>query len=224
MVKGWGWVVRLVVATVIMPILFVQKAMGAEQNTCPELEKPVQVETRFNTAKPFIDDTHSRAWIQDKARQLNHPVGLTESRLAHTLTAQFELRSTQNSRKRCIYLKSLSLVLDYPNIKIYIADAYRPGSCEYKAIYQHESEHVRIINTHQQRAIPNWRTYLHSLVQKVRPLSSDNPQQAQQKILQELDQAVRKEIQHSEKKLRTEQGAIDTKQSYAKVQASCRGW
>lgn len=221
--RGW-WVIGWVVASLIVPILLIQKAMGSEAAVCPPLGKPVQVEVRFNTATPFVDDTRSRAWIQEKARQLDHPVGLTESRLAHTLTAQFELRFMKQSRKRCIHLRSLSLVLEYPNIKIYIANAYRAGSCEYQAIYRHESEHVRIINTHQERALPSWRTRLQSVAQKVPPLSSDNPQQAQHKILQELDQFVRKEIQHSEKRLRAEQGAIDTKQSYAKVQTGCRGW
>ncbi|MBF0401978.1 MAG: hypothetical protein HQL90_14585 [Magnetococcales bacterium] len=222
--KGCWWFFWLMTVGAVVPIGPIQAATGSESPACPAAETPVNVEVRFDSANPFIDDSRSRAWIQNKARQLHHPVGLTESRLAHTLTAHFEIRSTGKTQTRCIYLKSISLILGYPSIKIYIANAYQAGSCEYQAIHRHEVEHVRIINGHQERSLPQWQSQLQALARTIRPLPSNNPQQAQQGILQKLDQAVRKEIQRSEKILKAQQAAIDTTQSYAKVQASCRQW
>ncbi|MEO5348481.1 MAG: hypothetical protein H7836_02400 [Magnetococcus sp. YQC-3] len=197
--------------------------MGQEHSACPALEMDLPVEVRFNQAQPYVDDQHSRAWIQEQAHALNHPIGLTISRLSHTLTAHF-LTRRGSGRGQCIYLKSLSLVLEYPNTTVFVDNAYPPGSCEYQAIYQHEMEHVRILNNHQEKFLPAWRGRLQALARKTRPVLSENSQQAQQEILHTLDRAVRKEIDQLDKIQKAEQAAIDTPRNYAKVRASCRQW
>ncbi|MEO5362225.1 MAG: hypothetical protein H7838_01175 [Magnetococcus sp. DMHC-8] len=207
-------------------LLPVQVATAREQAVCPVSEQAVQVEVRFAPAQPFVDDSQSAAWIQNAARALHHPIGLTVSRLAHTLTAHFEVRATANRRARCVHLRSVSLELGYPNTKIYIADGYPPGGCAYQAIHRHEMEHVRILNAHQENALPAWRTRLQALAraQAQRPLLSENPQQAQQQILHEMEAGVQKEIRQLDKAQKAAQAAIDTPQSYADVRASCRKW
>ncbi|MBF0162061.1 MAG: hypothetical protein HQL88_07210 [Magnetococcales bacterium] len=204
--------------------MFASAAGGQEEPACPALNEGVEVDVRFEPSKPFVDDSRSRAWIQDVARALHHPIGVTASRLSHTLTAHFLVRVTADRRSRCLYLKTLTMVLAYPNTTVYIDNAYRPGSCEYQAIYQHEMEHVRILNTHQTRFLPTWRSRLQALARDVRPLLSDNPQQTQQEVLQKLDQVVKKEIERLDKFQKAEQGAIDTPRNYAKVRASCQAW
>lgn len=207
----------------LLPLLPIREAMGLEQSVCPALDIEVSVDVRFNQAQPFVDDQHSRSWIQEQARALHHPIGLTISRLSHTLTAHFRTRLL-TGRNHCVYLQSLSLVLEYPNTTVYVDNAYRPGSCEYQAIYQHEMEHVRILNTHQETHLPAWRAKLHTLAHKTRPLLSENAQQAQQEMLHTLDRAVRKEIEQLDKIQKSAQAAIDTPRSYSKVRASCQQW
>ncbi|MBF0460479.1 MAG: hypothetical protein HQL87_03705 [Magnetococcales bacterium] len=211
---------------VILVVLPVRAARSLEPTVCPALEQVVQVEVHFDPARPFIDDSHSRAWIQEQARVLNHPIGLTSSRLAHTVKGQFEVRSTTDRGVRCIYLRVVTLTLGYPNTKVYIDNAYRPGSCEYQAIYRHELEHVRILNGYQERFLPLWHSRLRAFVYpyEIRPVASANPPQAQQSILTALEQAVGKEIQQLDKSQRAAQAAIDTVQNYAKVRASCQHW
>ncbi|MEO5362493.1 MAG: hypothetical protein H7838_02540 [Magnetococcus sp. DMHC-8] len=219
--KSRGLWCGCVVVIALLPS--VGQATGQEQTVCPALGTDVPVEVRFNQAQPYVDDQHSRSWIQEQARALNHPIGLTVSRLSHTLTAHFLTRRI-TGRNQCVYLKSLSLVLEYPNTTVYVDNAYPPGSCEYQAIYQHEMEHVRILNTHQEKFLPSWRARLQTLAHKTRPLLSENSQQAQQEILHALDRAVRKEIEQLDKIQKAAQAAIDTPRNYTKVRASCRQW
>ena len=211
----------------VLPLLLPQEAMGREKEpACPPLHDVVKVEVSFEQGKPFVDDTRSRDWIQDNARALNHPIGFTSSRLSHTLTAHFLSRVTADRRAptRCLYLKILTMVLSYPDIRVYIDNAYPQGSCEYQAIYNHEMQHVRILNAHQMRYLSDWRSFLQKLAQGVKPVLSDKPQEAQQAVLQQLDRVVRKEIGRLDKFQKAEQGAIDTQHSYAKVRASCHAW
>ncbi len=214
------------IMALILSVLPAGESLARESPVCPPTDKIVTVEVRFDQAQPFVDDSQSRSWIQGRARALHHPIGLTVSRLAHTLTAQFETGSTADHQRQCVTLRSVSLALGYPSTRIYIANEYRPGSCAYQAIHRHEMEHVRILNHFQEKVLPIWRAHLHTLVQAYerKPLLSTEPHKTQQQVLHELDQAVRKEIQHLDKEQKAAQAAIDTPQNYAKVRASCPQW
>ncbi|MEO5340845.1 MAG: hypothetical protein H7837_10095 [Magnetococcus sp. MYC-9] len=220
--SGWWVAWRLSVGVAFLGVAGQSAAL--EQSACPPRDKPVQVDVRFEQTRPFVDDSRSRAWIQDNARALHHPIGLTASQLSHTLTVHFEVSGAEDRRSRCLYLRKLSLLLTYPETKIYIANAYPAGSCEYQAIYRHEMEHVQVLNAHQERHLSDWRDHLQELARGVRPLLSGNPKQTQQEVLQRLDQKVRKEIERLDRYQKAAQAEIDTPQNYAKVRASCQGW
>ena len=39
--------------------------------------------------------------------------------------------------------KNITAKLGYSSIVVFIANEYKPGSCEYNAIIEHENEHVK---------------------------------------------------------------------------------
>ncbi|WP_153188682.1 hypothetical protein [Candidatus Magnetaquicoccus inordinatus] len=199
---------------------------GGESTLCPPATEGVKIQAQFATGRPFIDDHRSQGWIQEQSKGMHHPIGLTVSRLQHTLLGVFEWRATAEGEKRCLYLRSLRLDLSYPDLKVYIANNYRPGSCEYQAIYRHEMEHVRILNQHQEGYVQHLRDRLQSLAQKQKAvvLEKGMLEQKKQEILQRLDQEVKRELQRLDTKQKTAQAEIDTPRSYAQVRADCQRW
>ncbi len=210
---GWLWVVPLF-------------AWGGERETCPRSEQAVQVEVHFEVGHPFVDDHRSSAWIQEQAKGMHHPIGLTVSRLRHTLLGVFEWRGTVQRQTRCLYVRSVKLALSYPELKVYIANNYRPGSCEYQAIYRHEMEHVRILHQHQESYLAQLRERLQTLVHKQEGvlIQPHVLEQKKQEILQRFDQEILRELQRVDLKQKAAQAAIDTAQSYAKVRSACQHW
>ncbi len=199
---------------------------GEEGAGCPRSEQAVQIEVHFEAGYPFVDDSRSSGWIQAQAKGMHHPIGLTVSRLRHSLLGVFEWRGTPQRQTRCLYLRSLKLALSYPELKVYIANNYRPGSCEYQAIHRHEMEHVRILNRHQEMYLAQLRERLQGLVQQqggilIQPRELE---QKKQEILQRFDQEILRELQRVDLKQKAAQAAIDTAQSYAQVRSVCQGW
>lgn len=222
-------VVAMVWAGLLM-IAFSSHAWGRVCVTplvCKTSSTPVRVVVRFDAAKPYIDRSRSRQWIRRKARERDtrrHPVGLTEVRLTHRMSTQFETCSDTVRRKHCVYLTEVSLVLGYEDTKVYIAREYPPGRCEYQAIYQHEANHVRILNAHQQRFLGLFRKDLRRLVRRLKPHLSRNAQKERKRIIRQLEREVRQRMRRLEKSLKAAHAAIDTDQNYADVQAGCGQW
>ena len=223
---------RLPTVFVVVLVGVLGKGAVAWGGVCPKQplcspDTPVQATVSFSKAQPFVDESRSRQWIRKKSRERSaqrHPVGLTETHLVHRMTTRFTICSDKRRREQCVYLAEISLVVKYPDTKVYIAREYRPGSCEYQAIYQHEAEHVRILNAHQARFLPSFRAYVRHLSREIRPRSSKNARKAQKKIMRKLKRSVKKEIQRLERSLKSAHSAIDTAKNYAKVQKLCRNW
>lgn len=227
MAKQYFESILIVLAGILIPMTPVWGATCPKQPACLASDAQVQVTVYFDKAQPFIDRSHSQRWIQNKSRGRNighQQVGLTETHLVHRMTTTFTICSSINSREQCVYPTKVSLAAGYSDTKIYIAHEYPPGSCQYQAIYQHEAEHVRILNRHQERFLPILRADLRHLVRQTRPPSSRNPQRAQKRIMRRLERWMKKKFRRLEKSLDNAHAAIDTRQSYAKIQASCQRW
>lgn len=227
MAKQCLGILAIVLAGMFALIMPIWGATCPSRPACITAYTPVKVVVSFDKARPFIDSSHSRRWIRNKARAYSsghHPVGLTETHLFHRLTASFTSCSYTNKREQCIYLAKATLMVGYSDTKVFIAHEYRPGSCEYRAIYQHEAEHVRILNEHQERFLPILQADLRNFVRNIRPLSSRNPQRGQKKIMNKLERSMKRKFRRLERSLKSAHAIIDTPRSYAKIQAGCQKW
>lgn len=187
----------------------------------------VKANVTFNKTKPFIDTRHSQHWINRRSKGYikgTNPVGITETQISHRTSATYTICSDSRKREQCLYLTEASLDVSYQNTTVYIAKQYPPGSCEYRAIYQHEAEHVRILNSHQSRFKPIFRANLLHIMNTIRPVSSRDPQRGKQKMSQQLQRRMKKKFRSLEKSLKRAHAAIDTARNYAKIQSKCRNW
>ena len=197
------------------------------QPACIGTPEPLKVTVRFDKAEPTVDISHSRAWIRNRSRnrdKKHHPVGLTEMRLSHRLSATFRICSVVGRKNHCVYLAKVSLEAGFPDTKLFIAREYPPGSCEYQAIYAHEAEHVGILNAHQKYYLPILRTDLQRFAQSIKPGSGHKAEREQKKIMRQLDQWVKRKIRRLENSLKSDHAAIDSEDNYAKIQANCHKW
>lgn len=199
----------------------------AKQPACTTHPDTIRVTVQFDQAHPFIDGRRSKRWIRRRASgriQGAHPVGLTETQLVHKMAATFTVCSSTADPRQCVYLSEVTLTVAYTDTKVYIAHEYPPGSCEYQAIYRHEADHVRILNSHQARFLPMLRADLRALVRTLRPASSHRTHHAQKKIMRHLERLMRKKFRRLERSLSKAHAAIDTQANYTQVQSQCRNW
>ena len=90
--------------------------------------------------------THlSRNEFLRKAPQKMSPntLGMTVSKLGITGSAEPDIQPMGN-RTFCVQIKRMDLDLGYNTLDVYIDKKYKPGSCEYEVVKEHENYHVRV--------------------------------------------------------------------------------
>lgn len=111
---------------------------------------------------------------------------------------------------------ALTLAFDDP-VKVYIADKYRPGSCQHETIYAHEMQHVDIFRRGRLIYAERFREIVGAAA---RGAAASDPASAQEAISAAVDTVMRE----FSSALGAAHGAIDTVENYRLTQARCPSW
>jgi hypothetical protein len=152
-----------------------------------------------------------------------YPLGLTVAELKTSVQTETTLQPI--SRKRyCAYLKRVSVTVSYGDFIVYIDRKYIRGSCEYRAIRDHEDTHVAIFRDKlNERAlwlrqnITRAAARLGSVVVSSRNLGADRIQAMLMRKITPLLETVQRASERENRE-------IDTVSSYRMIQARCSNW
>lgn len=130
-------------------------------------------------------------------------------------------------KEYCVELDNVKIQFGYDRIIVLIDRKYRPGSCEYKAIKEHEDQHVFL----HRDTLRFYSKYVHDEAYKVsqqilpRLVSSENEaKKALEDMVEEIQRAVLP-INEFFMKIKDEENLkIDTPESYEKSTKRCRNW
>lgn len=158
----------------------------------------------------------------------NEPSGQVLGLMDPDLDIQARARPgiTQHSDHVCFWLEEIDVELVYKSIEIFVAREYKRGSCEYIAILDHENKHVEIAKDNLEKFRAKIRYALTSLLipsprRPVKVASVEEVEPYYEKLFEEVLQPIYEEMWED---LISAQAAIDTPQSYAKVNARCTNW
>jgi hypothetical protein len=147
--------------------------------------------------------------------------GLTSSEIQGS--ARYELlEQTLPESGRCTALSKMTARFAIPTLTIHIDRRYRPGSCEYSAILEHEQEHVRITKETLQRWENRIRQQLESAVTSWRDRWL--PAAVEREIKAAIDHAIADLVRQIQADADRQHAAIDTPAAYEKVRRRCSGW
>ncbi len=125
--------------------------------------------------------------------------------------------------RTCIWVDDVSARIGDPELDVYVAANYPPGSCEYNVVLEHENRHVAINRGVIAAFGPRIGAQLRAAVHRLFPMITSNPKDVE-RLPQILIDAVRPSVSAMEDELRRENGAIDTPESYRQANARCRNW
>jgi hypothetical protein len=133
---------------------------------------------------------------------------------------------TEVSNGTCFWVASADVELSYHQLDVNIAAEYKPGSCQYAAILDHEKQHVRVaqkIMSPYAQQIKQALTTL-SIPTPDLPSVADSPEQAREEV-QEVFRRVLLPVRDQMNKLvRARQAEVDTLQNYRRTFKQCRRW
>jgi hypothetical protein len=189
-----------------------------------------KVTTPTVTTRYFHDRT--TAQIQAMWRSKSHGSGRHNPGLTvfeHQVGSGFQVvgEPLRGGKGFCLWAEKVEIDFAIKKMDVYVSRQYAFGSCQHKAILDHENTHVTI----NRRVHQKYRMRLQEALRadKTLPLEGNPIQTASvaegQKIVsRRLEALVQPIVRAMEAELRAENAKIDTPDSYRKLSARCGSW
>ncbi len=191
---------------------------------------------RVETQKQPLDVDLSRSTAQLQTLQVDSALiqDRAHARLGGLMAGELTLQSVINTNTLvdrrgqwgCLWLDEVIVeVTIIP--KIYIARQYRPGSCEYAAVLEHELRHVQVEEAVVRRYSPIIRRHLQDTAARIGTVRVDaahKMEAAQKRLNQTVQEALDTVAQRLFADRARMQQAVDTPAEYRRVAKQCSNW
>jgi len=198
---------------------------------CPAANTSVKVNVKNTPAKVIYKIGHSRRDLERlQLRQGRHTsrgkwkiLGLTKTEFKYSIKTTANFKKTTGGRF-CAYPVSYDMDIGYADFFIYIDRKYPTGSCEYRAILEHENAHVTIYKSYLKRYLPYIKKQVRAAAMEVRPVIVSTPNLGTKYIQEQVQRRIRPLILKLNRDADYSNARIDTPKSYRKVQLLCDNW
>ena len=129
--------------------------------------------------------------------------------------------------KTCVSLGTLNFKMGYDDLFVYIDKKYKPSSCEYQVIKNHENYHVAVAQQAMTFFKPDVEAQIQKSLQKLKPQLVTTAEEKDMVLKNQFNQVMndlRPLINHINKVTAEKNYQIDTPESYAKTKALCKNW
>ena len=205
----------------LLSLLFAQNASAF----CDSASTRVYITMNPGTVKYIT--TKSR---HDFIHSSPHPVspntlGLTVAHL--NITGDARPNVEVEDGKTCVSLGTLNFKMGYDDLTVYIDKKYKPNSCEYQVIKNHENYHVAVAQQAMTFFKPDVEAQIQKSLQKIKPQIVKDAKERDEVLKNQFNQVMnelRPLIDHINKTTAKKNYQIDTPESYARTRALCKNW
>lgn len=218
-------------------LIFIFLSKQAQASPCPYPEKEPFVKAILQAAEPIYynhlssKDFHlfalqNRFELYSNNPELYHQEGtmhgLTLSKMEEKTFLQTVLVPVKGGF--CLYPVSLTLTVGFSKMAVLIDSRYAPDSCPYKAIMEHENEHVKTNYYTLRFYLPFIRDAYQKALLKIKPAFFATPLQqktATEHMMEFLQKQTRPIFNFFNQVQRQENQKLDTQESYLRTQLLC---
>jgi hypothetical protein len=206
-------------------------ADAQSRRACPALEEPFHISIKIIPRDVEYNLTLSQGQIVQLAKrplrarpgQGSKTLGLTT--VAHVVKSSYEDITHHIGRNRyCSRLTSLELEIKTTDLKVYSLKKYPRGSCQYKAIIDHEHEHVVTFQTAMQNLENIFTHKLPGIIERSPPGVGASRLQARHTLRKTLNYNLDKLRDRVLRKMAARNRQIDTPLSYKRISQKCSKW
>ncbi len=129
--------------------------------------------------------------------------------------------------KMCVSLGTLNIKMENDELTVFIDKKYKPSSCEYQVIKNHENYHVAVAQQAMTFFKPDVEAQIHKSLKKIKPKIVQNATERDRVLKEQFNQVMndlKPLIDHINKKTAEKNYQIDTPESYARTRALCKNW
>ena len=152
-------------------------------------------------------------------------LGLGGGELWYKLEMKHE--SMSRGGRACTGIKAVKVTF-YGIPQVHIASNFKRGTCEYRAVLEHEQKHIRTMLRFMREYAPKFKKQAKRIRNSTRyqigPIPEYKIEDAQQELYNLYDQQLTNYMVSIYPVLRSRQQAVDTPEEYARVHAKCKNW
>jgi len=178
----------------------------------------------------FAPTTYRNTRTKEELAALNpkgggaHHAGLTQSRTAFSVKPTLRFFSMPDGRL-CAQLAKLEATWRVTDMMVDIVAQYRPGTCPYREVWEHENRHVAVIRRYFPETERALRIRMAELVAQLKPrIVSGSPDQAAKETSNYFLRGAEPLLARFQADTARDNAAIDTPESYRRVTARCADW
>lgn len=217
--------------------LSAQPVQLAQINGQCAAKPPPRVRLKLETPRPHRNFSRTKAQLKraDIDTELiksmhNHQVGgLTSSRYSARTSGETMMTRNRATGETCIWYSRLDVTVTL-NITVYVAREYRRGSCEFRAIWDHEMKHVEVARDVARRHAPRIRAAVERIARElgnngvVGPLKARDVDEGRKRMEDWVQYALEETMRDLDRESYVRQNQIDTPAEYARVARQCSGF
>ena len=139
---------------------------------------------------------------------------------------KYEYQITQQGENICVAVDKMKIYYRARPM-VFISSDFPRGSCEFKAVVNHENKHVKTLLKEHKKTAKKFRDHVQDAILQVRPVKVKSELQinaAQEKIDKEIKANLDEYMQKVNDRLAREQIKVDSPTEYDRVHALCEDW
>jgi hypothetical protein len=197
---------------------------------CKPYGTPIKLNFVTDSAETAYFNDYNVTGLRDVMRTRGHVIagmhqralGLTSSQIGFNVSGKTFAVPVQGGY--CVYLREVDARFGYRAMDVFIASEYRPNTCEYRAILDHENQHVAINRQGVAEYAPRIRQALESHLAELAPRFTQDPQVGTDRSLAALQLHVDPLLDEMQDSLARRNAVIDNQNNYEAIGELCKNW
>jgi hypothetical protein len=214
-------------AIALVGALSVQPVRAAAPPACPPSAAPIKLSFNTITKPPTYNHRLTLAGVAGLAGSRGsaarrRTLGLTSSITSFDVGAETSVEKVGNLF--CTYVTSVDVNFGWNSLDVYVPIDFPQGSCEYRAILDHENQHVANLRATLREFAPRARARLEDVLSRAKPAPSRRQNGGGEVLLAPVRVQLNALLREFNALRDVRDSQIDNPSNYAAVTALCKNW
>ncbi|MBF0168286.1 MAG: hypothetical protein HQL45_11715 [Alphaproteobacteria bacterium] len=187
--------------------------------------EPGQAVYRNDLMQADLGDLHTKQRRTSYNKQ-REPVtaGLTRAEGGYQTSVQTMIYPLKRGVYYCGWLSQIEVRVFFKSMVVNVAGEYRPGSCEYTAVLDHENHHVAIFRRNMDLYARKIQSTLNEAVARYGSASGNSEQAVTKQFMAEASRVIKPLMDEMHAQAERDHAKLDSPESYRYTQSLCKGW
>jgi hypothetical protein len=215
---------------VLVGMLLASPAHAAQRGACTPYAGAITLDFKTLTPAPVYNHRLNIQGIRNLFREHTDTVvgphqralGITYAQTLFSLQGATTVKPVRGGY--CIYINKVEAEFGWKRMDVYVASDFKPGTCEYRAVLDHENQHVSINNTALKEFAPRVRAALEKVLQDQKPVFSHDGQIGTDAALDAVQDRMNGYLDQFQRLTADRNAPLDSQNNYGETAKLCSNW